>query len=109
MAALKCPTLTLLCGMVIAALGAAAEQASGAAGLPAIRGQVLSISSVTNSPKVLSGHLKMCTATSPRGPAFGVNSQYFTRDGQPWLPVMGEIHFSRIPREEWEDSDRKST
>jgi hypothetical protein len=90
--------------MVIAALRAAAEQASGAAGLPAIRGQALSISSVTNSPKVLSGHLKMGTATSPRGPAFGVNSQYFTRDGQPWLPVMGEIHFSRVPREEWEDS-----
>ena len=31
----------------------------------------------------------------------GVNSRYFTVDGQPRLPVMGEIHFSRCPASEW--------
>lgn len=30
-----------------------------------------------------------------------VNSLYFTLDGAPVLPVMGEIHFSRVPRADW--------
>lgn len=30
-----------------------------------------------------------------------VNSRYFTLDGAPVLPVMGEIHFSRVPRADW--------
>jgi len=32
-----------------------------------------------------------------------VNSRYFELNGEPWIGVMGEIHFSRIPREEWRD------
>ncbi len=28
---------------------------------------------------------------------------YFLRNGEPWLPVTGEFHFSRIPRDEWGD------
>jgi beta-galactosidase len=97
-------TLTLLCGTVTSGVGATERQTSGAADLPASRGQVLSISAVTSAPQILSGHLKTGTATNPRGRTYGVNSQYFTRDGQPWLPVMGEVHFSRVPREDWEDS-----
>jgi hypothetical protein len=31
-----------------------------------------------------------------------VNSRYLELDGQPWLPVMGEFHFSRYPEQEWE-------
>ena len=37
------------------------------------------------------------TATSPTGQTIGVNSQYLTLNDQPWLPVMGEFHFSRYP------------
>jgi beta-galactosidase len=43
------------------------------------------------------------TATSPSGATLGLNSRYLTRDGKPWLPVMGEFHFSRYPRAQWED------
>ncbi len=43
------------------------------------------------------------SATSPRGITLGVNSRYLTLDGKPWLPVMGEFHFSRYPRAQWED------
>ncbi len=32
-----------------------------------------------------------------------MTSRYLTRDGQPWLPVMGELHFTRVPRAEWEE------
>ena len=42
------------------------------------------------------------TGTSPTGGTLGLNSRYLTRDGKPWLPVMGEFHFSRYPRAEWE-------
>jgi beta-galactosidase len=43
------------------------------------------------------------TATSPTGGTLGVNSRYLTRNGEPWLPVMGEFHFSRYPRAQWEE------
>ena len=42
------------------------------------------------------------TATSPSGQTIGANSQYLTLNGQPWLPVMGEFHFSRYPAAQWE-------
>jgi hypothetical protein len=36
-----------------------------------------------------------------------VNSRYLELDGQPWLPVMGEFHYSRYPADEWEVELRK--
>jgi len=48
-------------------------------------------------------HFDEGSATSPGGSTLGLNSRYLTRDGQPWLPVMGEFHFSRYPRAQWED------
>ena len=30
-----------------------------------------------------------------------VNSLYFERNGKPWIGVMGEVHFSRLAREDW--------
>lgn len=38
---------------------------------------------------------------SPAGDIVDANSQYLTLDGKPWLPVMGEFHFSRYPRAQW--------
>ncbi|HVU45103.1 MAG TPA: beta-galactosidase [Terracidiphilus sp.] len=43
------------------------------------------------------------TATSPGGLTLGVNSRYLMLNGKPWLPVMGEFHFSRYPRAQWEN------
>jgi beta-galactosidase len=43
------------------------------------------------------------SAKSPSGSILGVNSRYHTLDGKPWLPVMGEFHFSRYPRAQWEE------
>lgn len=40
---------------------------------------------------------------SVNGHVLDLNSRYLTRDGRPWLPVMGEFHFSRVPRAEWDD------
>lgn len=36
--------------------------------------------------------------------AFGYNNKFITRDGKPWFPVMGEIHYSRYPRKYWKES-----
>jgi hypothetical protein len=43
------------------------------------------------------------TRTTPAGVTLGLNSRYLTLNGKPWLPVMGEFHFSRYPRDQWED------
>jgi len=43
------------------------------------------------------------SAESPTGAVIGLNSRYLTLNGSPWLPVMGEFHFSRYPRAQWEE------
>jgi hypothetical protein len=50
----------------------------------------------------LTGHLKMGNA-GPEGRQILINSLYMTIGGKPVLPVMGEIHYSRIRRDKWED------
>jgi beta-galactosidase len=42
-------------------------------------------------------------ATAPSGDTLGLNDRNLTLNGKPWLPVAGEFHFSRFPREQWED------
>lgn len=46
------------------------------------------------------GHLRM-GGESPDGKRIDVNSAYLTRCGKPWIPVMGEFHFSRYDRKLW--------
>lgn len=50
--------------------------------------------------KILSGHLHL-GGSNPSGERIEVNSAYLTRGGKPWIPVMGEFHFSRYPMEGW--------
>ena len=38
---------------------------------------------------------------------FGYNNRYLTRKGEPWFPVMGEMHYSRYRESLWEESLRK--
>lgn len=44
----------------------------------------------------------MGASRNPQGRVLSVNSQYLTLDGRPWLPVVGEFHYSRYPRAQWE-------
>ncbi|MES3021851.1 MAG: beta-galactosidase [Pseudomonadota bacterium] len=55
----------------------------------------------------LENTLKLGAAVSPSGETIGANSRYLTRNGKPWMPVMGEFHYSRTPEGEWEDELRK--
>jgi beta-galactosidase len=43
------------------------------------------------------------TAKSPSGSTLALNSRYLMRDGKPWLPVVGEFHYSRYPESRWEE------
>jgi hypothetical protein len=38
---------------------------------------------------------------------YGYTHDFLTRDSEPWFPMMGEIHYSRLPRTEWRESLRK--
>jgi hypothetical protein len=62
----------------------------------------LVVDATAPAPPPETGYLRLGTTTAPGGHTLGANSQYLTRDGQPWLPVMGEFHFSRFPRARWE-------
>lgn len=38
---------------------------------------------------------------------FSYNEHFLMRDGVPWFPVMGEMHYSRFKEDFWEESLRK--
>ena len=63
----------------------------------------LSIDGRVNPALPISGHLPM-GGSNPDGITIDVNNRYLLKNNQPWLQVMGEIHFSRYPRQYWEES-----
>ena len=60
-------------------------------------------SAETGAPAPANYTFDAADAKSPDGHVLGLNAQYLTRDGKPWLPVMGEMHYSRVPEAEWEE------
>lgn len=47
------------------------------------------------------------TESNPQGVKFEVDSRGFIIGGERILPVMGEIHYARVPQEEWRQEIRK--
>lgn len=43
------------------------------------------------------------TSAAPDGETLTVTQRYLVLNGKPWLPVMGEFHFSRYPPSQWEE------
>ncbi|MDC8772907.1 beta-galactosidase [Roseateles albus] len=68
---------------------------------------LLQIDASAPVPAPQTGHLQLGSAVSPKGETLGANNQYLTRNAMPWLPVMGEFHYSRSPAESWEGELRK--
>jgi hypothetical protein len=64
--------------------------------------QLLTVDASAPTPAPVTGTIKMGTSLAPGGHALGINNRYLNRDGQPWLPVMGEFHYSRVPAARWE-------
>ncbi|TFW16356.1 beta-galactosidase, partial [Duganella callida] len=67
----------------------------------------LSIDASAPTPAPLNAALRLGTAVAPNGDTLGANARYLTRNGAPWLPVMGEFHYSRTPASMWEAELRK--
>lgn len=42
------------------------------------------------------------SSRAPGGETLGMNARFLTRNGHPWLPVMGEFHYVRVPADEWD-------
>lgn len=57
-------------------------------------------------PPVRRGHLDL-GGESVTGESVSVNNQYIELNGEPWIPVVGEIHFARYPAEYWSEAIRK--
>ncbi len=57
-----------------------------------------------NNFPIISNHLSLGKHTNAKGESLDANSLYFIKNGKPWFPAMGEFHFSRFPKEQWESS-----
>ena len=67
---------------------------------------VYEIAAPAQPMSVREGHLNL-GGSSPSGGSIAVNSFYMSIDGKPVLPVLGEFHYCRYPREQWEEQLRK--
>ncbi len=52
------------------------------------------------APEILENHLKL-GGKDALGNHIEVTSGYIKKNGKPSMAVMGEMHFSRVPREQW--------
>ncbi len=52
--------------------------------------------------ELLKNHIKV-GGTDNKGNRIDVTNLYFTRNDKPWIGVMGEFHFARCRRENWND------
>jgi beta-galactosidase len=52
-------------------------------------------------PPAESGYFKLGTTRNPVGQEISLNSRSLLFDGKPVFPVMGEIHYARVPAAEW--------
>ncbi|MHC4913655.1 MAG: beta-galactosidase, partial [Planctomycetota bacterium] len=56
--------------------------------------------------EIFRGHLKL-GGSNPQGQTVSFTNYYMEMNGEPVLPVMGELHYSRYPRKYWEEEIRK--
>ncbi len=50
-----------------------------------------------------SGYFRMGTARDPSGHVLTLDNRSLRLDGEPWMPAMGEFHYSRYPAAEWRE------
>lgn len=57
----------------------------------------------TVTPEIRPGKLGEYGGSNPSGEAYGFTNFYMTRNGQPFIPVVGEFHFARFSYLHWEE------
>jgi hypothetical protein len=65
--------------------------------------QTLVIDAVSSVPAPRPTPTQLGDNRAPGGATLSVNNQYLMRNGKPWIPVMGEFHYSRYPEAYWEE------
>lgn len=65
--------------------------------------RLLTVDATAPVPTPSTGYLRLGTTTSKSGPTLAANSRYLVLDGRPWLPVMGEFHYWRVPAADWDE------
>ncbi|MBC8136150.1 MAG: beta-galactosidase [Fibrella sp.] len=61
------------------------------------------VDATTPFSSAVDARFRMGASRSPEGKEITVDSRSLLRDGERWLPVMGEFHYARYPRTEWRD------
>ncbi|NLV28087.1 MAG: glycosyl hydrolase family 35 [Methanomicrobiales archaeon] len=61
-----------------------------------------SISVPENPKQIRAGHLNL-GGKDPSGNTIAFNSYYMEMNGKPFIPIMGEIHYARLPEQYWEE------
>jgi len=64
--------------------------------------KIYSLDASVIKTEIKSGHLKMGNC-GVSGKEILVNNRYLTLGGKPIIPVMGEVHYTRVPKSQWED------
>jgi hypothetical protein len=70
-------------------------------------GELYRINAAAATKEIKPVDYRLGTPTNPTGTAITSNNYYLLKDGKPWLPVMGEIHYARYPDFMWEDAIKK--
>jgi hypothetical protein len=76
--------------------------AAGSALPGSLHAEVVS-ATIQTPPPAETGYFKLGANKNPAGSEISANSRCLLLDGQPWFPVMGEFHYSRVPQNEWRD------
>jgi len=64
----------------------------------------LGIQLPTSHPPSITGHVGLGETNAPDGRTLWADNRSLYRNGKPWMPVMGEFHFTRCPQDEWRDA-----
>lgn len=64
--------------------------------------KVYSIDLRNVSKEIYKGHLQL-GGTNLNGVRIDLTNYYLELDNKPWIPIMGEFHYSRFPYHYWED------
>jgi beta-galactosidase len=63
----------------------------------------LLVADVSHLPPPTHDLIPLGTATNPAGAKLTADGTSLLLDGRPWLPAMGEFHYSRYPQDQWRD------
>ena len=71
---------------------------------PIVHGDPMTIDMTRPMPAAAASPYGPGATKNPKGEEITVDNCSFFLNGKPWIPIAGEFHYSRYPREEWRDA-----